>query len=88
MFSEYRSFVSLGRFIPRYFILFDAMINGVVSFFSFFFLGPHPWHMEFPRLGVESGLQLLVYTSHSNARSELHLETYTAAHGNIGSLTP
>ena len=28
-FSEYRSFVSLGRFIPRYFILFDVMINKV-----------------------------------------------------------
>ena len=22
------------------------------------FLGPHPWHMEIPRLGVESELQL------------------------------
>ena len=26
-FSEYRSFVSSGRFIPRYFILFDMMVN-------------------------------------------------------------
>ena len=25
------SFVSLGRFIPRYFILFDEMVNGIVS---------------------------------------------------------
>ena len=58
-----------------------------MAFFSFFFLRLHLQHMEVPRLGVESGLQLLVYTSHSNARSELHLETYTAAHGNIGSLT-
>ena len=32
-------------------------------FFSFlFFLGPHPWHMEVPRLGVKSELQLLAYT--------------------------
>ena len=30
-FSEYRAFVSLGRFIPRYFILFVAMINRTVS---------------------------------------------------------
>ena len=29
-FSEYRSFVSLGRFIPRYFILFDVVGNGMV----------------------------------------------------------
>ena len=36
-FSECRSFVSLGRFIPRYFILFyffDVMVNGVVSLIS------------------------------------------------------
>ena len=24
--------------------------------FIFLFLGPHPWHMEVPRLGVESEL--------------------------------
>ena len=28
-----------------------------------FFLGPHPQHMEVPRLGVESELQLLAYTT-------------------------
>ena len=27
-----------------------------LSFSFFFFLGPHPWHMEVPRLGVESEL--------------------------------
>ena len=27
-------------------------------FFFFIFLGPHPWHMEVPRLGVDSELQL------------------------------
>ena len=27
--------------------------------FVFVFLGPHPWHMEVPRLGVELELQLL-----------------------------
>ena len=34
-------------------------------FFSFFlvFLGPHPQHMEVPRLGVESELQLLARTT-------------------------
>ena len=32
-------------------------------FFSFFFLRPHPWHLEVPRLGVESELQLLAYTT-------------------------
>ena len=32
--SAYRSFTSLGRFIPRHFILFVAMVNGVVSSIS------------------------------------------------------
>ena len=27
-------FVSLGRFIPKYFILFDVMVNGIVSLIS------------------------------------------------------
>ena len=33
------------------------------KFFFFFlvFLGPYPRHMEFPRLGVKSELQLLAY---------------------------
>ena len=30
----YRSFVSLGRFIPKYFILFIAMVNGMASLVS------------------------------------------------------
>ena len=32
--------------------------------FCFFcFLGLHPWHMKVPRLGMESELQLLAYTT-------------------------
>ena len=34
--SIYRSFVSLGRFIPKYFILFIAMVNGIVSLVSLY----------------------------------------------------
>ena len=39
-FSPYRSFVSLGRFIPMYFILYVAMVEGIVSliFVSYFSL--------------------------------------------------
>ena len=29
----------------------------------FFFLGPHPWHLEVPRLVVESELQLPAYAT-------------------------
>ena len=34
-------------------------------FKTFFFVvpGPHPWHMEVPRLGMESELQMLAYTT-------------------------
>ena len=31
--------------------------------YLFVFLGPHLWHMEVPRLGVQSKLQLLAYTT-------------------------
>ena len=30
----YKSFVSLGRYIPKYFILFVAMVNGIVALIS------------------------------------------------------
>ena len=33
-FSVYSSFVSLGRFIPRYFIVFVAVVNGIDSLIS------------------------------------------------------
>ena len=33
-FSEYSSFVSLGKFIPRYLILFVVMMNGIDSLIS------------------------------------------------------
>ena len=42
-----------------------------IYLFIYCFLGLHLQHMEVPRLGVESELQLP--DSHSNARSKLHL---------------
>ena len=30
----YRSFIPLGRYAPKYFILFVAMVNGIVSLIS------------------------------------------------------
>ena len=38
-----------------------SCLCGFVLFFVF--LGPHPQHMDVPRLGVESELQLLAYTT-------------------------
>ena len=34
------------------------ILKNALTFFKFFFLGRHPWHMEVSRLGVESELQL------------------------------
>ena len=42
---------------------------------------PHPQHLEIPRLGVESELQLLAY------RIQVPSVIYTRTHGNIRSLT-
>ena len=52
----------------------QAVILFYYSFIYFVFLGPHLRHMEVPRLGVELELQLLTYHSHSNTRSEPHLQ--------------
>jgi len=46
------------------------------------FLGPHPWHMEVPRLGVQ--LELPQPQQHG-IRAESG--TYTSSHGNARSLT-
>ena len=47
----------------------------ILLFNLFFFLGCHPQHMEVPRLGVESELQLLAYTTATaTAGSEPHLQ--------------
>ena len=35
----------------------------VIYLFIYLFLGPHPWHMEVPRHGVELELHLPVYTT-------------------------
>ena len=45
----------------------NSLISFCFCFFLFFlffvFLGRHPQHMEVPRLGVQSELQLLAYTT-------------------------
>ena len=48
-------------------------------FFFFFFAGPLPWHMEVLRLGVESELQLLAYTTATQRQIRAVSATYTTA---------
>ena len=35
----------------------------IFFFFGFYFLGPQVWHMEVPKIGVKSKLQLLAYAT-------------------------
>ena len=44
----------LPSFLPSFFLFMSALL---------LFLGPHPWHMEVPRLGVKSELQLPAYAT-------------------------
>ena len=39
-----------------------------IFYFYFFVLEPHPWHMEVPRLGVHSELQLPAYATATATR--------------------
>ena len=55
-------------------------------FFSF--LGPHPWHMEVPRLGVKLELSHQPMPEPQQLRIQASSVTDTTAHGNAGSLTP
>ena len=44
-------------------MIFDVFLLKKIFFFFFNFLGPLMLHMEVPRIGVESELQLLAYTT-------------------------
>ena len=50
------------------------------------FLAPHPRHMEVPRLGVQSELQLRPIPQPQQRRTRAATSTYTTAQGNAGSL--
>ena len=62
----------------------------IFLFFYSFFLGPHPPHMEVPRLGAESELPLPAHTTATARWDPSHicnLHNSSTAHGNTGSLT-
>ena len=58
-------------------VLAGVLINHLDFFlflsFFFCFLGPHPWHIEVPRLRVQSELQLLAYTTATAMRDPSHI---------------
>ena len=56
------------------FIHVHIIITSFFFFFNFaFLLGPHPWHIEVPRLGVELELQLLDYAKATAIRELSHV---------------
>ena len=59
----------------------------VLFFCFFFFLELQLQHMEVPRLGVESEMQLPAYTTTTATWDLSHVCDYTTAHGHAGSLT-
>ena len=61
--------------------------NTVNQLYSFFFLWWHLWHMEVLSLGVESELQLPVYTQPQQCGIQATYATYIAACGNTRYLT-
>ena len=66
------------------------MYNKFSFFFFFFFLWPHLRHMEVPRLGIKSELQLRAMPEpqqHQIRGSEPYMWTYTTDCSNGGSLT-
>ena len=61
---------------------FSALFAWRLFFNLNFFLGLHPQHMEFPRLGVEWELQLLAYTTATATQDPAASVIYTTAHSN------
>ena len=55
--------VARGSFITEKPIEIGRQNPRSTTWFSLFFLGPHPRHTEVPRLGVKSKLQLPAYTA-------------------------
>ena len=62
-------------------------IRGFQFHFYIYFLGPHPWHMEVPRLGVKLELQLPSYTRATAIPHPSLPVAYATAPGNVESLT-
>jgi len=66
----------------------------IILFFVFFFfpcllsfLGPHLWHMEVPRLGSNQSYSCWSTSQPQQCQIPAMSVTYTASHGNAGSLT-
>ena len=66
-----------------------SILQSMIKIEGFFLclLGPYPWHMEIPRLGVELSYSCWPTPQPQQCRIGTVSATYTIAHGNIESLT-
>ena len=69
-------------------LVFSLLRGEGLSFVCFFvFLGPLPWHMEIPRLGVQSELKPPAYTTATATPDLSRVCDLHHSQGNAGSLT-
>ena len=61
--------------------------NIIIIIIIICFLGPHSHHMEVPRLGVESELQLPAYATATAMTDPSHICDLHHSHSNAKSLT-
>ena len=66
----------------------DSSIFSCFLLVCFWFLGPHPRHMEVPRLGLKQSWRCWLTPQPQQCQIQAVSSTYVAAHSNAGSLTP
>ena len=93
IFSKNQVFVLLIALLFSYSIIYLCIylffLTWIFFFFfwSFVFLGPYPWHMEVPRLGVKLELRLPAYTTATATWDLSHVCDLHHSHSSAGSLT-
>ena len=62
-----------GYWLLELFWLYYCVCDEMIFWGIFFFLGPPPWHMEIPRLGVQPELQLPANATATAAQDPSHV---------------
>ena len=71
---QFESDIVQPKFSSKIFIVFTLIFRSLNNFVCVcVFLGPLPWHMEVPRLGVELELKLPAYTTATAMLDRSHL---------------
>ena len=81
------TYITFTKFMPAISLSFFLFLPLFPSFLFLFSLWPHLQHMEVPRPGIKSELQLPAYTTATATWIWATSMTYTTAFGNAGFLT-